>query len=170
MPTYPTAGYFQWQQSGVPGHPRKTGNFPGFPRVQTRPRKQVCPSLAVEYGLTWFYNPLLRSAGTTYFANFQWIWIGSFTSLEPFKGFGWLDFAGKEPIEEVNYVNWSTIKNLRFPQFSPQFDWSKAQRVSGRDRSAGQLDPAFQLIRQGQGLICHELRTCGGCVILVIWK
>jgi hypothetical protein len=49
----------------------KTGNFPGFPRVQTRPRKQVCPSLAVEYGLTWFYNPLLRSAGTTYFANFQ---------------------------------------------------------------------------------------------------
>jgi hypothetical protein len=52
-------------------------------------------------------------------------------ALNPFKGFGWLDFAGKEPIEEVNYVNWSTIKNLRFPQFSPQFDWSKAQRVSG---------------------------------------
>lgn len=66
VPTYPTAGYFQWQQTGVPGHPRKTGNFPGFPRVQKRPREQVCPSLAVEYGLTWFYNPLLRSAGTTY--------------------------------------------------------------------------------------------------------
>ena len=58
-----------------------------------------------------------------------------------------------------------------FPQVSPQFDQlvkpSENWRIShdlpiellqgavglGGDRSAGQLDPAFQLIRQGQGLI-----------------
>lgn len=62
------------------------------------------------------------------------------------------------------------VTGQQFPDF-PNFPHNLLLQGAaglGRDRSAGQLDPAFQLIRQGQGLICHELRTCGGYVILVI--